>query len=253
MVELVAQLDLDRRQHLPGGRDPASDLGVVGLDRRSMVVWAEHGDRRCRLGQAIGVDEARRGELVERLEQHPLGDLGPSVRERPQGGHVGRALADGVDDPGEHRRDHHGIGDALLAHGRQPHRGVEVLEVHEPPTGERVRQHVRHACHVVRRHRHQHRLVLTGAAELDRAQQVGHQVPMPEQRRLRFRRRAAGVQDDRDAIVVWLRPGSPASFPLPMIPMIVYRAKVTPSCMMAASMWRRMYLVPRLPTTSQAI
>ena len=176
---------------------------VVGADRGAVVVGAEHGDRRRRLGEAVGVDEAGVGEQAQRVEQHPLGDLGAAVA---------RASAASARRPAR-RASASTMRDSIVGttialvmpslrtvsiHTRR----VERTQVHEAAAGERVRQHVGHAGDVVRRHRHQHRLVLAGAAELDRAEQVGHQVAVAQQRRLRLGRGAAGVEHDRDLVVV---------------------------------------------------
>ncbi len=81
-----------------------------------------------------------------------------------------------------------------------------MREVHDAAPGEQVGQHVGHPGDVVRRYRDQYGFVGAGPAELDRAEQVGHQVAVPQQCRLRFRRGAAGVQHDRHPVVVvrWL-------------------------------------------------
>ena len=112
-----------RRSAAPG---PPRTRRVDGRpDRRrwasAMVVGAEHGDGRARLGQPVGVGEVDLGQQ----RHHPLRARWPAsghrrrtVARRP--GSPSPSLVEDVADAGQHGRHDHGVRDAFAAHRRRP-------------------------------------------------------------------------------------------------------------------------------------
>ena len=172
-----------------------------------MIVGAEHGDRRARLRQPVGVGEADAGHAGQRLLEDGAGHPGAAVGDRPERGHVRRAAAEVIDQPRQHRRHQHRLADPLIADGGEPLGGGEVRQVHHPAAGEGVREHRAHARDVVRRDADERRVILISGRELHRLEHVGDQVRVTEHRALRLRRGPAGVQHDRRELIVDVRGG----------------------------------------------
>jgi hypothetical protein len=91
--------------------------------------------------------------------------------------------------------------DVLAPDGVEPCKWVERREVQESSSSEEVREHVGHPSDVVRRNGDEGSLVHAGAGELNRSEQVCHQVPVSEQSRLRLGGGSAGEQHDRYVVV----------------------------------------------------
>ncbi len=89
-------------------------------------------------------------------------------------------------------------------HGGQPEPGVEAVEVDDAPAGVEVGEQIGHAGDVVGRDGHQGGLLLAGAAELARREQVRHQVPVAQDGGLGGRRRPAGVEEEAGDVGVLL-------------------------------------------------
>jgi hypothetical protein len=99
-----------------------------------------------------------------------------------------------LDDALQHGRDEKGIADPFLPRGGQPGGGLEGLELHHAAAGIGRGEHRRDAGDVVRRHGDDDRVGLVGGGELHRAEDVGGQVLMPQDRRLGRAGGAAGEQ-----------------------------------------------------------
>ena len=200
-AEPAADLDLDRGQHPPRRGQAGRGRGVA-VAGGPVVVGAEHGDRRAGLGEPVGVGEVDVGQQRHHPLQHGGRRARPAVRQGPQAGEAGSVGVEHVADARQHRRDDHGVGDALAAHGRDPARGVELGEVDDAAPEVQVAEQVGEAGHVVRRHAHEHGVVGPGPGELDGADHVRREVAVPQHRRLGRRRRAAGVEQHRRRLAV---------------------------------------------------
>ena len=159
-----------------------------------MIFRPEQRDGRTRLGEAVRVDETD----VRPFPQRPLDERGrhrgAAVGKRAQRRHGPVLVA--VDDPGEHRRDHHRAGDLFLPHHPKPLTGGEGLEDEGAAPGVEIGDHVRDGGDMIRRDADQGRFLFSGRGELHRPQHVGDQVLVAEQHSLGLRRGAAGVNDD---------------------------------------------------------
>ena len=164
-----------------------------------MILRPEQRDGRTRLGEAVRVDEID----VRPFPQRPLDERGrhrgAAVGKRAQRRHGPVLVA--VDDPGEHRRDHHRAGDLFLPHHPKPLTGGEGLEHEGAAPGVEIGDHVRDGGDMIRRDADQGRFLFSGRGELHRAQHVGDQVLVAEQHSLGLRRGAAGVNDDGGCVL----------------------------------------------------
>ena len=190
----AADFEFDTRQR-PADRGQARPHGRPrGFQRGAMILRSEQRDGRTGLGEPVRVDEID----VRPFPQCPLDERGrhrgAAVGKRAQRRH-GPVLV-GVDDPGEHRRDHHRAGDLFLPHDPKPLTRGESLEHEGAAAGVQIADHVRHGRNVVRRNADEGRFLFSGRGELHRAQHVGDQVLVAEQHSLGLRRGAAGVDDD---------------------------------------------------------
>ena len=167
-----------------------------------MVVGGQHGDRRAGLGQSVGVDEVDVRHVAQRaldeLERHPPAAVGEVAQRRG----LRPGVLDRLEDPPQHRRHHHGVGDPLVRGEAHPRAGLEGRQVHDATPGVERAQHRRDPRDVVRRHADQLRLRRLAAQELDARDDVGDQVPVAQHRRLGLRRRAAREQQHGDLLGV---------------------------------------------------
>ncbi len=192
----VANVDLDCRQHLPRRREPRH-RGRVAVSRGPVILGAEYRDRRTRLGQAVGVGEPDVGQQLHHPLEHGRRRLGAAVGQGSQARQPGAVGLEHLGDAGKHRRNHHGVGDAVVAHRGDPGRRVELRQVHDATAAVEVAQQVGQTSDVIRRDAHQHRVVLVGAGKLDRVDDVRRQVAVPQDRGFRRRGRTTGEQQDR--------------------------------------------------------
>ena len=163
-----------------------------------MVLRGQHRDRRAGLGQAVRVDEARRGKQPQRSFQHRRRHPRPAVGDRAQRGDLRRRLPQLVDDAGQHRRHHHRAGDPLARDDVQPRGGVEIRQVHHPAARVQVRQRAADRGDMVGRHAGENTVVRSGATELDSAQNVATKVLVAEEHALGLRGSTAGKKYDDD-------------------------------------------------------
>ena len=99
---------------------------------------------------------------------------------------MGQRLAvafEDVEDPPEHRRHDHRLGHRAVTARSHPPLWRERLQVDGAPAGERAGQHRRDPGDVVRRDADERRLVVGGAHELDRRDDVRREVTVAEHRR----------------------------------------------------------------------
>ena len=164
-----------------------------------MIFRPEQRDGRTRLGEAVRVDEID----VRPFPQRPLDERGrhrgAAVGKRAQRRHGPVLVA--VDDPGEHRRDHHRAGDLFLPHHPKPLTGGEGLEHEGAAPGVEIGDHVRDGGDMIRRDADQGRFLFSGRGEFHRAQHVGDQVLVAQQHALGVRCGAAGVNDDGGCVL----------------------------------------------------
>ena len=198
-----SDLGLDAGNEAAGRAQAGADRRIVALDGRPVVLGPEEGDGRAGLGQTVGVDEVGGREQLQSAGHDGRGDPGPAIGKRSEGGHAGVLLAgQGLDDPRQHGGHDHGVGHLLLADGVEPDLRAEGVEVDEPSSGVEVADQIGDTGHVVGRDGDGDGIALLGPPEIDRGEDIGEEVAVSQDGRLRCRCRAAGVQQDTDAFGV---------------------------------------------------
>ncbi len=171
-----------------------------------MLLRTQQRDGRTGLGQAVGVGEAGLREEIQRagdqFQRHPPAAVGDGLQGRQirryTGVHAG-------DDPGEHRRHHEGVGDALRRGKPEPVVRIEGRQQHDAALRVDGAEQRRDAGDVIGRHAHERRFVRSGRAKLYGAEDVRQQIRMAQYRRLRRRGGAAGEQLNGDRVVGFVR------------------------------------------------
>ncbi len=198
----VADLALHPGNETTRGGQPGRHRRVGRQECRTVIIWAEDRDRRTRLGEPVGVDEAgvwKCGEcLLQDRTRHPGAAVGDRAQRRCRCPRTGELL----DDAGQHRRYDHGAGHLLRGHQAQPGARGEIRQVDETAAGVDVRQHGPDTGDVIRRNAGQCRLGRLRGAELDGLQDVGDEVGVPQHNRFRLGRRPAGEQQDRRRVII---------------------------------------------------
>ena len=162
-----ADLQFQRGKGPADRPEPGAHGRVVAAVGCSVVLGPEHGDRRARLRQAVGVDEADVREQIHRPLDDRDGHPPTAVGEVGQCGETGTRGVEGVQDPTEHRRHDHGVSDLLGLGQTDPLDRVELRQVDDPPPAVRAGEDGGDPCDVVGRHAHQRGLFLTGGHEVD--------------------------------------------------------------------------------------
>ena len=198
----VAHLHLEGREGSPDRTQPRPDGRVVAGEGLAVLVGGEHGDGGTGFRQPVRVDQVdvghvRQGPLDE-LERHAPAAVG----EVAQGRQLDAALFERGEDPAQHGRHHHGVGDALVRRQLHPGGGLEGRQVHDATPRVQRAQHRRDAGDVVRGHADQLRLRRLAAEELDARDDVGDEMPVAQDRRLGLRRGAAREEQHGDLLGV---------------------------------------------------
>ena len=170
--------------------------------RLAVVVRGQHGDRRTRLGQAVGVDEADVRQQLQSLAHQRQRHLRAAVGQVAQRRQAMLSALQHGDDAVQHGRHHGRAGDVLGVDQTHPFLGVEDGQIDHLAAGVQVRQRRADSCDVVRRHADQRRIGRLGRPEFDGASDVAGQVVVGELDGLGLRRGARREQHDADRVRV---------------------------------------------------
>ena len=166
-----------------------------------MFVRPEQCDGGTGFREAVSIGESslrkERKRSLDELRRHAAAAIGDGAH----CGYIrGGAGLPSSDDSPQHRRHQKRMGRLLGCGEPQPVIGIERREEQNPPHRIDRAQQGSNPGDVVGRYAHQRGFLLGSRTELDGTENVGEQVGMPQERRLRSRRGPAGEELNRDPV-----------------------------------------------------